>query len=73
MRSEYSRRLGTQPCGESVLSVMVEDEVLLNLTDCGLFLMKSMTQLQSDGFSHNRSSLLTKVCRMIIVCVLKQT
>lgn len=35
VRSVYCRELRTHPCGELVLSVMVEDEMPWILTDCG--------------------------------------
>ena len=50
-----------QPSGEPVLRMMVEDMVLLILTDWGLFVRKSKIQLQSDGAFPRVDSLITSV------------
>ena len=51
----------------NVLRMMVEDTVLLILTDWGLFVRKSRTQLQSDGASPRVDSLFTSVCSMMVL------
>ncbi|KAF7642677.1 hypothetical protein LDENG_00253320 [Lucifuga dentata] len=65
--SMYSRGLRTHPWGEPVFRVMGEDEMLWTLTVCGRCVRKSSTQLQREGVSPSSSSLLARVCRMMVL------
>ena len=63
---EYSNGLSTQPCGEPVLSVMVEERWGPSFTVCGRFVRKSFIQVQ-EGERPSAVSLLTSMSGMMVL------
>lgn len=63
----YRRGIRTHPEGELVLRMMGEDEMPWILTVCGWCVKKSRTQLQKEGVHPCSSSLLARVCGMIVL------
>ena len=64
---EYSSGLSTQPCGEPVLSVMVEERWGPSFTVCGRFVRKSFIQVQMEGERPSAVHLLTSMSGMIVL------
>ena len=64
---EYSSGLSTQPCGEPVLRVMVEERWGPSFTVCGRFERKSFIQVQMEGERPSAVHLLTSMSGMIVL------
>jgi len=64
---EYSKGLRTQPCGEPVLRMIVEEVLLSILTDCGLWIRKSRIQLQGEEPSPRPWSLEMSIVGILVL------